>query len=63
MSDPWKDAWDHLKKYLTDRVEARYRWGAATKDLEGIRDWMCDKEREMIEDGLIEGSEADAKEL
>ena len=64
MSDPWKDAWEHLKKFLTDEVGSKsgyFKYEQYLKGIEKVRDWMCDKEQEMVEDGLIEGSETDAK--
>lgn len=59
MADPWKDAWEHLKKFLNDRIENRERACRPNADFKWVREWISDKEAEMVDDGLIEGSEAE----
>lgn len=64
MSDPWKDAWEHLKKRIDSDIETFETWENLFADYRGrirearnIRQFISDKEAEMVEDGLIEGSE------
>lgn len=67
MSDPWKDAWEHLKKQIDSDIETCETWESLYADYTGrirearkLREFMSDKEQEMVEDGLIEGSDSDA---
>lgn len=66
MSDPWKDAWEHLKKQIDSDIETCETWESLYADYTGrirearkLRKFMSDKEQEMVEDGLIEGSKAE----
>lgn len=67
MADPWKDAWEHLKKQIDSDIETCETWESLYADYTGrirearkIRKFMRNKEHEMVEDGLIEGRETDA---